>query len=176
MKIRLGFVSNSSSASFALEIGKSKKEIYDILVAELPQYFKKENFKKILIEEIKKEEERKLEILKHQQENKEAKEKGIALPHFGLYGIWLSQLENTLNSNLNFLKNFDKLDNNKLFDKILRFYEYNININILGKLEISGFTFMWNEDKDMGEVLFAIKTLLDIKYKNKIKYSFEFRG
>jgi hypothetical protein len=32
---------------------------------------------------------------------------------------------------------------------------------------------MWNEDKDMGEVLFAIKTLLDIKYKNKIKYSFE---
>jgi len=175
MKIRNGFVSNSSSASFVLEIRKTKEDVINLLLKELSHYFNRDKFKKRLLKAIKKDEDYRNKCLKEQAENKEAEEKGLKKPHWGLYDCWLPQIEGRLVQYNNLLKNFDGILDAQLVLEALTFYGYHPPyVNELGDFSIGGWTIMWNGDEDMGEVLLAIKTLLDLKYRDKITYRFNF--
>lgn len=156
MKLRLGFVSNSSSASFVLHTKFSKDEIIEILCKELPKLFNKDEVLKDLEGEIK----RHRVSIKENLKSKESEKSG------GLYDLWIGQSKSAIKDLQHQKKILKKksLSKANLVRAVCVFNGIAFNVNQMEKACFSGWTTMWNGDEDMGELLLAIQNVLEKNY------------
>lgn len=149
MKIRTGFVSNSSSASFVLEIMVPQDKFVKSLFSYF-QYgrFDKDHFISTIKDDIEEKKERIEELKKEDTE----KTRGKAMNE-----LWLSQEEGKLKYLQGLLPRLSTVSDSKLVQIILKYEGLNIHENELDNTEISGWTCMWNNIDDAGDMM---KTLI----------------
>lgn len=162
MKIRIGFVSNSSSASFILHTDFNKEEVINILHKELPSLFNRENFKKELEESLELKLNKRKEYEQKKQLKKEGKDVGC-----DLYDIWLPQVQDRIKFIKKALKDIDKIKEDELIAYICQYYQSPIGINEMDKICFSGWTTIWNGEESMGEFLTTIRNMFLEKYPKK---------
>lgn len=145
MKIRFGFVSNSSSASFVLHTDLSMEKFKELL-SDLPEYFGEENFKKEVNSLISKEEAwiRSLE--------------GKGDPG-AIHNFWIDQTR----SNISRWEKLRDLNESgmDLIDAVLDFHNYSLEENQMKKASVRGHTSMYNDESDLGGLLLAIRDMLE---------------
>ena len=148
MKVRTGFVSNSSSASFVLEIKIPKDEFVKDLFGYF-QYsrFDKNSFIRTIEDDI---EEKKEHIEKLKDDSVDDSSKRMN-------ELWLSQEQGKLKYLQGLLPQLSTVSDDKLVQIILKYEGLNIQENELDNTEISGWTCMWNNIDDAGEMM---KTLI----------------
>lgn len=166
MKIRFGFVSNSSSASFVLEVRYPKEDFINLLLQEFPQYFDKANFKRIILKRLNstKQDIPKFEKMKEEiEEDKKAERKF----RHSFMDMWLTRAEGDLLACNKLLSIVDELSDKQLIYEVLKFHNYLPPYeNALGDISIGGHTDMWNDESDMGPLLESIWKRLDNKYRH----------
>ena len=154
MKIRNGFVSNSSSSSFVLYIRDEADYIYPRLIEGI-KYFSLQHLKKELKES-------KLNV----QFIKNKKEKPIFATHLEYLKTKLIDIEKLV-------KDYKNLSDKEKFECVLKYYNYIPGISDLGDLSISGHTTMFNDITDCGEVFVSIIQYLK---DHEIKHMFNNDG
>jgi len=154
MKVRLGFVSNSSSASYVVEIGLTKKDFIDFMFKEWgDKKFNKQKFIQVLNKEIKAE----VCAIKKYKEKIEIDPKCIE-------SLWILQSESRLSSLEKILKKATEAYGKNLVGLIIEIEGYKIHENIFNRVELSGFTTMYNDEGSMGKLLNEIIELVEEKF------------
>ena len=157
MKVRIGFVSNSSSASFVLHTRFTPDEMHEVLVKDMTEFFNKNRFKKEL-------ERRLIEMQKYIDRHNQDKEGST---EYKLYTLWEKEYKQNINLLKETLKDLENISTqSSLVDFMLSYYKDEIQTNQMGFACFSGFTTMYNNDSDMGEVLCAIRDTIEAKYGN----------
>lgn len=155
MKVRIGFVSNSSSASFVLHTRFTPDEMHEVLVKDMTEFFNKERFKKEL-------EQRLVEVQGYLDRHNQDKKTGTMDK---LFLCWEKEYKESVKQLKEAIKDLDKvITQSSLVDFMLSYYKDEIQTNQMGFACFSGFTTMWNDDSDMGEVLCAIRDTIETKY------------
>jgi hypothetical protein len=162
MKIRLGFVSNSSSASFTVVSNITKNDFLDLLARDNP-FYNRESVKKSI----------KSWIDKYVKYHGELKEKLAKIPATdaknSLEQLWLNQNESVIDKHTKILMKFDSLTDAEVVTLLLDLSGYHVSEDIFNMVEISGSTGMWNGEEDIGENLIDIKKFLQERgYKIKL--------
>ena len=158
MKIRKGFVSNSSSASFVVKVDKSIDEFLD----ELYNEFEWTNFRvdrfKIVVEADIKRNEGYIEDFKKDMKNDKWQ-------HLTKSSIEQCELQNKGLRLL--LEGLPKLSKRNLVTTILNHNHVSIGASRNGKCELSGWTVMYNSASDAPEFLHMIVFYLALTYPCK---------
>lgn len=155
MKIRIGFVSNSSSASFILHTRFLPDEMHDVLVKDMTEFFNKDRFKKELEKRLA---ETQSYLDKHNRDKK-------INDMDKLYSLWEKEYKQSVKRLNETLKGLEKISiQRSLVDYMLSYYNQDIITNQMGFACFSGYTTMYNDDNDMGEVLCAIRDTIEMKY------------
>ena len=154
MKIRNGFVSNSSSASFVLTV-KTPLSKFSTLFSQLFPEFSIKAFKKELRNSIK-------ECKKRVAQYEKSED--------GIHKLWLSQVQNRLQEDEITLLNLDKFSPKEQIQAYFEFYDYRLEEDELENTMLSGWTVMYNSDEDMGELFLKVVERLG---KTKIKHKVE---
>ncbi len=153
MKIRSGFVSNSSSASFIVTLNnKTFNEFAEDILSHFWD-FRKEDFEEKLKEYIK---ELELELEKCDSE------------------IIISRRERSLEQTKKILEKLPTLSTTDVVREILMYNGINTHQR-MNRIEFSTWTTMFNDISDMGEFMMKLITFMNYRYGNKL-IEIEVRG
>ena len=159
MKIRSGFVSNSSSASFMVKVDKSVDDFLDELYNEFQwTHFKTEHFKYELEQDIKRNE----EYIEKFKKDFEGNKKDNFLIKGAIEGC---EIQNQGLRHL--IKCLPKMSQRELTSAILNHHHVDIAARKNGKCELWSHTIMYNSAGDAPEFLHMIVFYLALTYPDK---------
>jgi hypothetical protein len=150
MKIRHGFVSNSSSASYVLTLGIDFEEFVQNMLADFTySIFSKRGFTCFIKKQIEMQEKF---VKETRSEIKEAKDKN----RLELHKIWLKESEDKVKYYNQLLKDMDLMSAKELVLSILK--ENNIKLTVCprNRIELRTWTIMFNDMCDFGELIHII--------------------
>ena len=154
MKIRSGFVSNSSSASFFLTVRVPVYGFATIFTKLFPE-FSKETFKVELKNRI-------IEVKKSISK--------ITTNTRDWEVHWITSNKKQLKGYKALLKSLENLELDKYVIEYFKFHNYFIQQDTLGNTTLNGYTTMYNSDEDMGELfLEVVKRLKKNKTPHKVE-------
>ena len=160
MKTRSGFVSNSSSASFIVNVDKGIDEFLDELYNEF-QYtnFRPEEFTKVVETDIKRNQEY---IDKYEKDMEKEAERVRPLTKSAI-----EQCEGHNKGLRALLKNLPKLSQRELVTTILNYNHVSLGARKNGKCELWSWTCMYNSSSDAPDFLHMIVFYLALTYPDK---------
>jgi len=155
MKIRTGFVSNSSSASFIVTIDMKYKDFIDYLDEEFGfDHFDKREFMKKVEDDLEVENER----LKNEKSEKPDK----------INEFRVTQLENTIKELEQLKDNINKFDKTDIIEAIFKYNRIRLtSINAQRQVALGTFTVMYNNADDMGRLMQSIITSVLLTHGSK---------
>ena len=155
MKRRLGFVSNSSSASFVIQTAMKECDFYDFIKETLGySVFYRDDFEELLKNEIK----------KVKEEIAEYKKKDGYRDKYGIEKLWESQCRTRLGECKKLLKKLPKMSEEELVRAVLKYRGVGLGIDLMGTISLSSFTTMYNDMDDMGEMMIKILAALAFSF------------
>ena len=144
MKIRQGFVSNSSSASFILTVKLSLADF----CKEFCSPFDVPEFEREIKAELK-------ELKIHINKYKGSKDK--------LHQLWFGQYNSRSKELKQILSQLSKLSLAEKIKKYFDFHGYTLQEDELGNTTVYGWTVMYNSEEDTGEIFLELQKKLDKK-------------
>ena len=152
MKIRLGFISNSSSASYTLYLRGDHPSLYKLICQKLEIFQmrslmqEQKRVMKYLASAIAREKKKKPEIFDWDNAT-----------------YWQNKLH-ALNT---IISSFSRLSDQEKVHQILIYHQYIVCVSSLGDLGVSGWVSMWNGDEDLSPTVQSLKKLAE---KHKIPF------
>lgn len=162
MKIRMGFVSNSSSASFVLTVNLSVDDFLKTFYEEYrKQYLDRRIVRKYLEKGIK-------DKGKYITEQRKEKQKGGIFK--GLYSLWVSNANRQRHFLMRFLKDLNEMSDEQLSNLWLLNTRVFVYKSLKKVCKIQTWTLMMNSMEDFGE---GIQLVIKMLKKRNIEYSEE---
>ena len=159
MKVRTGFVSNSSSASFTIQTTMTEDSFFEFLQESLGwSHFYKDTFERRLKHRVKTLNEN---IAEEKQNLIDDKENEL---ESSLHELWKGQSEDSLKEVESILKRLPDMKEHDVIKTILTYNGITISESLVKHIEVSAFTFMYNDMGDMGPMMIAILAALGMSF------------